>query len=989
MYVTCAEATKSRLTKPIEAAASVTLSAREIECLQCLYTSDYESHRRRNPDRVPGTCEWFLRHQKYENWRQEQSSSFLWVSADPGCGKSVLASFLVEELKSQESQAILPGNVYFFFFKSDNTEQSSAVYALCALLHQLLTTQNRLVRHAIPQFEQKGRRIAEEFDTLWSIFTTAANSKESHTSICVIDGLDECEELTRKKLMSSLVNFFSTRAEDHDQPFLKVLLTSRPYFQIVSTFHDLPEIRLKLEDEIDNTVEDIELMVKARVKGFASRRPYLEPGKITALENSLISEADRTFLWVALVLDLLDKSFEGSQEELDEILHKLPGDLEAVFEEILRRSPNPEKAKFILHIVVGATRPLTLSEMNIALAIRPGNESLEDLAPRMVPAISEYIKEACGLFVRLIESRVYLIHETARDFLVNSLENRNQTPERWKHSLVSVESNLALAIICITYLNFRVFESHPLVIDENQEFKEVGKEVARYTQKHHFLDYAAKNCAIHVRNSHEDKTLMKSWMDLCYTRSGRFNTWFQIFWMAESEHGYNPRWRTRLILGSYLGLHKMVQLKLKQGAAIDEQDKSGMTALQWAVKKTHANVVQLLLHEGADPNIMDNSGMTALHKAAKTGNETIVRLLLDHGAMVDAHDTVFDPSDDETGCTPLHIAAQNGHHSVVQLLIEHGADIRASDSQGNTALHHAVWSHDTKILQLLLDHGAELEDTNMEGHTVLYDAVRCDAMDWDCVNMSQFLLERGANAVTQDSSWQTPLHEAAFYGGDPLARLLLSRGSDVNAVDENGETVLMSSAKSGQSLMVPLLLEFGADINAMTERGTALHMAAWHSRTYIGTGPHSFKFETVAQTLLENGAIVDAKDEEGRTPLMCAAKGGSVEIMQLLLDRNANLDMQDENGDTALHWAAADGHEEAVRLLIHQGAKLDERDDKGKTALFWAVEGGFAAVVRLLLDGGSSRDVPDSDGDTALKVAEMNGFDEISSLLSVDLSPCA
>ena len=85
--------------------------------LQCLVKSvdssgqsiDYESYRTRNPPRVPGTCTWFLEHPKFKVWRSESSSSLLWLSADPGCGKSVLASFLVEELQTTSSQEMLPG----------------------------------------------------------------------------------------------------------------------------------------------------------------------------------------------------------------------------------------------------------------------------------------------------------------------------------------------------------------------------------------------------------------------------------------------------------------------------------------------------------------------------------------------------------------------------------------------------------------------------------------------------------------------------------------------------------------------------------------------------------------------------------------------------------------------------------------------------------------------------------------------------------------
>ncbi len=95
---------------------SVALSETELNCLQCLRTSEYEAFRRRNPDRTPGTCEWFLMHKKNQSWRNEQSSSLLWVFANPGCGKSVLAATLVEELRRSVSQDVMRGIVCQIIF---------------------------------------------------------------------------------------------------------------------------------------------------------------------------------------------------------------------------------------------------------------------------------------------------------------------------------------------------------------------------------------------------------------------------------------------------------------------------------------------------------------------------------------------------------------------------------------------------------------------------------------------------------------------------------------------------------------------------------------------------------------------------------------------------------------------------------------------------------------------------------------------------------
>jgi len=58
------------------------------------------------------------------------------------------------------------------------------------------------------------------------------------------------------------------------------------------------------------------------------------------------------------------------------------------------------------------------------------------------------------------------------------------------------------------------------------------------------------------------------------------------------------------------------------------------------------------------------------------------------------------------------------------------------------------------------------------------------------------------------------------------------------------------------------------------------------------------------QTLLENGADPNAKDNAGHTPLHWAAHLGHVEIVELLLERGANPNAEDNYGSTPLHEAA-------------------------------------------------------------------------------------
>ena len=86
---------------------------REERLLQTL-SSRYEEQKNINPKRVDGTCEWFLQSAEFQEWNNAKQSCLLWLSAGPGCGKSVLSKCLVDEdmISGNLSTSIV---CYFFF----------------------------------------------------------------------------------------------------------------------------------------------------------------------------------------------------------------------------------------------------------------------------------------------------------------------------------------------------------------------------------------------------------------------------------------------------------------------------------------------------------------------------------------------------------------------------------------------------------------------------------------------------------------------------------------------------------------------------------------------------------------------------------------------------------------------------------------------------------------------------------------------------------
>ena len=106
------------------------------------------------------------------------------------------------------------------------------------------------------------------------------------------------------------------------------------------------------------------------------------------------------------------------------------------------------------------------------------------------------------------------------------------------------------------------------------------------------------------------------------------------------------------------------------------------------------------------------------------------------------------------------------------------------------------------------------------------------------------------------------------------------------------------------------------------------------------------------------GADVDARNQDGYTPLHWAAMDGHVETAALLLDRGADLEARDAHGATPLHGAAACEQPGTAALLLDRGADVDARDERGATPLHYALKKGHARTVEVLRKHGSADKPP-------------------------------
>jgi ankyrin repeat domain-containing protein 50 len=624
--------------------------AKEIDMLKRLDKSPYRDRKERNPERIQGTCEWFLTHELFRDWHESKSSTMLWVSADPGCGKSVLVKYLADSiLATNESRTTC-----YFFFKDDFEDQRNSISALCCILHQLFMQKRILLSEKIlEQFEVDGERLGSSFGDLWTILLSAAEDKNAGEIVCLLDAIDECEDDGRSQLTQALCKLYDTRNSFN----LKFLLTSRPYGEIRRGFQPLeipglPVIHLSGESDIEmkKISREIDIFIKARVRNIGERLKFRNDEQELLLQK-LMDVPNRTYLWVHLTLDLIESDIYIDKTGIVNATSHLPKTVDEAYDRILSKSHDSKKAKRMLHIIVAAARPLTLKEMALALTIRESHQSYSDMDIKSEDWFRETIRDICGLFVTIIDSRIYLLHQTAKEFLVQN--DQGIRPEsfhgdlKWKHSLRPTDSQRVLTEICMRYLLFAEFEANPL---------ENGAMLSQYSGGHVFLDYSAKHWAAHVRQSHieVDNVATESMLNLCDTNARRCLTWFRIYWAGTNTDF--PKGFTGLMIASYFGLAAIVKHLLKLDSIdLNSKDNTyGRSAISWAAGNGFDVVVKLLtkgisrrlsgiklpFRKKPQVDSVDRYDRTPLVYAVLNGHVAVVKRLLKAGARIDVADDI-------------------------------------------------------------------------------------------------------------------------------------------------------------------------------------------------------------------------------------------------------------------------------------------------------------------------------------------------------------
>lgn len=211
----------------------------------------------------------------------------------------------------------------------------------------------------------------------------------------------------------------------------------------------------------------------------------------------------------------------------------------------------------------------------------------------------------------------------------------------------------------------------------------------------------------------------------------------------------------------------------------------------------------------------------------------------------------------------------------------------------------------------------------------------------------------------------------AFRSRSASARTASSdAGSAASGTFLNVNNELLSAAANGDTAAATRLLGQGADVEAKNNQGDSPLLLAARAQK-----------EEMADLLIAKGASLEDKNNQGDTPLIAACTVGSTGLTRLLVAKGSDFNARDDVGATPLMYAALAGNTAILDLLLAKGAAMNAADDNGKTPLMYAASAGSANAVKLLLAKNASPTVKDHNGKTALDYAKEWHRPDVVSLL--------
>ncbi|KAG8673977.1 hypothetical protein FPOAC1_007296 [Fusarium poae] len=288
-----------------------------------------------------------------------EDSRLLWIKGDPGKGKTMLLCGIIDHLKEDKSQVLS-----FYFCQATQTELRSAVSVLRGLLWLLCHRQPQLTSLVRSKYDSQGRKVFEDghaFESLKRIFLDMLKDPCLRETVFVVDALDEYSDDSRK----DLIDFILEASRDYSS---KWVVSSRNWPLIEVQFRGSEDVRVPLELNKDSISQAVRMFIEDKVKQLAQQKRYT-PELKDDVRNELLSKANDTFLWVALVCKELARPEVKPRNTITK-LKPIPGGLDELYQRMLEQVFRSEDGD-IQGGAGPATRQTADAPLRLIVEIRP------------------------------------------------------------------------------------------------------------------------------------------------------------------------------------------------------------------------------------------------------------------------------------------------------------------------------------------------------------------------------------------------------------------------------------------------------------------------------------------------------------------------------------------------------------------------------------------------------------------------------------------
>ena len=396
--------------------------------------------------RTKGSCEWTFHQKTISSFFTDNGPypRVLWCFGSPGSGKSVTTTYIIERLTEEKKPCA------YYYFRAGNQIKNR--------LDQFLTSIAFQLSKHIPEYKRKLCSLAEDrFDIsnaghklLWkNLFFLAL--LQCNPRVCfyvVIDGLDELGQ-AKELLQKMLVELGDASIR------LRLLLVSRPTFDIESSIERLSERMYVRRLALGCNAEDLEMYVRKELDVMTGDYNFKK-----ATLRDVVAKANGSFLWAHLVVrEILDCQTEA---QVENALTQVPRELEPLYERIdthladmfRSRPQDRDMGHTIIVWIMCAKRPLHLDEIKTIL---------EYDFPEIVD-MRQTVQKLCQEFVHVDKkSYVSAVHASAREFLMS-----NPT---LNYHVNAAKANQTLFSKCIEALAIARYD-HDAPIDSGRAFME-------------------------------------------------------------------------------------------------------------------------------------------------------------------------------------------------------------------------------------------------------------------------------------------------------------------------------------------------------------------------------------------------------------------------------------------------------------------------------------------------------------------------------------